>query len=85
MQLSSQEKLVAGMLRPAHLLDIVRNFTLFQQVAGRTIKIVGRYQQYRAVQRSIERLLHGKTRHAGRRARPARRHRLAHAGLAARA
>ena len=31
-------------------------------IEGRTVKIVGRYQQYRAVQRSIERLTTGKTR-----------------------
>jgi type I restriction enzyme R subunit len=61
-ELSSQEILVAGMLRPAHLLDIVRNFTLFMPIESRTVKIVGRYQQFRAVQRSIERLTTGKTR-----------------------
>jgi type I site-specific deoxyribonuclease, HsdR family len=60
--LSSQEILVAGMLRPAHLLDVVRNFTLHMPIDGRTVKIVGRYQQYRAVQRSIERLTTGNTR-----------------------
>ena len=60
--LSSQNKLIAGMLRPAQLLDILRHFTLFQQVSGRTIKIVCRYQQFRAVQLAAERLLHGKTR-----------------------
>jgi type I restriction enzyme, R subunit len=61
-QLSSQEILVAGMLRPAHLLDIFRHFTLFMPIEGRTVKILGRYQQYRAVQRSIERLSTGATR-----------------------
>lgn len=60
--LSSQEKLVAGMLRPENLLDIVRHFTLFHNVNGRTVKIVGRYQQFRAVQRAIHRMLTGKTR-----------------------
>ena len=60
--LSSQNKLLAGMLRPTHLLDIIRHFTLYQQVSGRTIKIVCRYQQFRAVQTAIDRLLHGKTR-----------------------
>ncbi|HEY5179331.1 MAG TPA: type I restriction endonuclease subunit R [Dermatophilaceae bacterium] len=60
--LSSQEILVAGMLRPAHLLDIFRNFTLHMPIEGRTVKIIGRYQQHRAVQRSIERLTTGKTR-----------------------
>jgi type I restriction enzyme R subunit len=60
--LSSQEKLVAGMLRPAHLLDIVRHFTLFSTVGAKTIKLVPRYQQFRAVQAATERLLTGKTR-----------------------
>ena len=60
--LASQNKLIAGMLRPAHLLDIIRHFTAYQQVSGRTIKIVCRYQQFRAVQAAIDRLLHGKTR-----------------------
>jgi type I restriction enzyme R subunit len=61
-QLSPQELLVAGMLRPEILLDIVRHFTLFRIEEGRTIKIVTRYQQYRAVHAAIERLLTGKTR-----------------------
>lgn len=61
-RLSSQHTLVAGMLRPAHLLDIVRHFTLYQQSGGRTVKIVCRYQQFRAVHAAVDRLLHGKTR-----------------------
>ena len=60
--LSSQNKLIAGMLRPAHLLDIIRHFTVYQQVSGKTVKIVCRYQQFRAVQHAIERLRTGKTR-----------------------
>ncbi len=60
--LSSQNKLIAGMLRPAHLLDIIRHFTIYQQVSGRTVKVVCRYQQFRAVQYAIERLRTGKTR-----------------------
>jgi len=60
--LSSQNRLVAGMLRPAHLLDIIQHFTLFPQKSGRTVKVVARYQQFRAVQRAIERLRTGKTR-----------------------
>lgn len=60
--LSSQEKLVAGMLRPSHLLDIMRHFMLFAVSEGRTIKLVPRYQQFRAVQLTIERLRSGKTR-----------------------
>ncbi len=60
--LSSQQKLVAGMLRREHLLDIIKHFTLYQQVSGRTVKVVCRYQQFRAVQASVQRLLTGKTR-----------------------
>ena len=46
--LRSQQIFVAGMLRPAHLLDLMRNFTVFQQVGGKTHKVVARYQQFRA-------------------------------------
>lgn len=60
--LSSQEKLVAGMLRPAILLDIVRHFMLFATMEGKTIKLVPRYQQFRAVQLATQRLVQGKTR-----------------------
>ncbi len=60
---TQQELLAAGMLSPERLLDIVRHFTLFVEVgSGRTVKIVGRYQQYRGVRKAIQRLLTGKTR-----------------------
>jgi type I restriction enzyme R subunit len=61
-QLSGQELLVAGMLSPTNLLDLVRHFTLFTQADGRKVKIVARYQQYRAVRHALERLKTGKTR-----------------------
>ncbi|MFN8119344.1 MAG: HsdR family type I site-specific deoxyribonuclease [Micropruina glycogenica] len=60
--LTGQELLTAGMLTPSNLLDIVRHFTLFTEVNGRRIKIVTRYQQYRAVGRALTRLKTGKTR-----------------------
>jgi type I restriction enzyme R subunit len=60
--LSEQERLIAGLLTPAHLLDVIKNFLLFMQVGGQTIKSVCRYQQYRAVNRAIARLKTGKTR-----------------------
>lgn len=61
-QLKSQEILAAGMLRPAHLLDILRNFVLFGEDNGQLVKIVPRYQQFRAVHKTIERLANGRTR-----------------------
>ena len=52
-QLTGQELLVAGMLTPSNLLDIVRHFTLFTEANGRRIKIVARYQQCRATARAL--------------------------------
>lgn len=60
--LSEQERLIEGLLTPAHLLDVVKNFTLFMTAGGQTIKTVCRYQQYRAVNRAIARLKNGQTR-----------------------
>ncbi len=60
--LSEQERLIAGLLSPSHLLDVVKNFMLFMQSGGHTIKTVCRYQQYRAVNRAIVRLKNGQTR-----------------------
>jgi len=61
-QLSEQERLVAGLLAPAQLLDVIRHFVIFMQLEGRSIKVVPRYQQYRAVTRAIQRLHTGRTR-----------------------
>jgi len=59
---NDQQRLVAGMCDPSNLLEIVRNFTLFStNDKGMTIKIVGRYQQFRAVKLAVQRLLEGKT------------------------
>ena len=61
--LTRQEVLTAGMLAPERLLDIVRHFVVFKEVgAGRTVKLVGRYQQYRGVGKAVDRLLSGDTR-----------------------
>jgi type I restriction enzyme R subunit len=60
--LTEQERLIAGLLAPANLLDVLQNFMLTMQVNGQTIKSVCRYQQYRAVNRAIARLKTGKTR-----------------------
>jgi type I restriction enzyme R subunit len=61
-QLSEQERMVAGLFEPHALLDVLRHFTLFMNIDGHTVKTVCRYQQYRAVSRAIERLRSGKTR-----------------------
>ena len=61
-ELSSQQRLVAGMLHPARLLDLVRHYTLFMQPEDRKVKVIARYQQYRAVRATIHRLATGATR-----------------------
>lgn len=49
----AQEVLVAGMLRKDALLDLMRNFIVFD---GK-VKKLARYQQYRAVNKAIDRIL----------------------------
>ena len=59
---NDQQRLVAGMLDRDNLLDILRTFTLFSTSdKGETIKVVGRYQQFRAVKLAVKRLKEGKT------------------------
>ena len=58
---NDQQRLVAGMLEPRNLLDIIRVFTVFAvNDKGQKIKIVGRYQQFRAVKIAAKRLIEGK-------------------------
>ncbi|MFI1334517.1 type I restriction endonuclease subunit R [Streptomyces sp. NPDC020845] len=47
--LTAQEVLAAGVLRPAHLLSLVRDFTTTAGQGPRTVKLVARYPQFRAV------------------------------------
>lgn len=54
--LTAQDVLVAGVLRPAHLLTLVRDFTTWTGSGSRTVKIIGRYQQFRAVSTIAQRL-----------------------------
>jgi len=60
-----QELLAAGMLRPAHLLELLRSFTVFMTAEGRRYKAIARYQQFRAVHLATARLRTGKLRVPG--------------------
>ena len=53
---NAQQLLIQGLLNPETFLDIIQNFTLYETDSGRTIKKIARYQQFRAVQKTIERL-----------------------------
>ena len=59
---ASQDVLIAGLFNKVNFLDILQNFTVFEPVDGRIIKKIPRYQQFRAVHKTIERLKTGETR-----------------------
>ncbi len=56
-----QEVLIQGVLPKDTLLDIVRNFMLYMDAGDKQIKVVCRYQQYRAVLKAIGKLRTGST------------------------
>ncbi|MGZ2374071.1 HsdR family type I site-specific deoxyribonuclease [Sinorhizobium medicae] len=53
---TGQDILLAGLLSPANLLDLIRNFVMFETIDGRRIKKLARYQQFVAVGKAIERI-----------------------------
>jgi len=55
----SQEILIAGLLNKNNFLDTYQNFTVFEPENGKIIKKIARYQQFRAVHKTIERLKSG--------------------------
>ena len=59
---ASQEVLLAGLFSKTNFLDILQNFTIFEPVDGRIIKKMPRYQQFRAVHKTIERIKAGTSR-----------------------
>ena len=57
-----QERMIQGLLAPATLLDVLRTCTVFMDTdSGKRVKVVSRYQQYRAAHRIVERLRTGAT------------------------
>ncbi len=57
-----QERLIQGLLAPATLLDVLRTCAVFMDTdSGRRIKVVSRYQQYRAARKIIHRLRTGQS------------------------
>ncbi len=53
---TGQDILLAGLLAPANLLDLVRNFIMFETLDGRRVKKLARYQQFVAAGKAIERI-----------------------------
>lgn len=61
-RVSAQQRLIAGMFSLDNFLDILQNFIIYETDDGKIIKKVARYQQYRAVNKVIQRLKTGKDR-----------------------
>jgi type I restriction enzyme R subunit len=60
---NDQQRLVAGMCAQKNLLELIQSYTIFgADDKGRTIKMMARYQQFRAVKLTIQRLLTGQNR-----------------------
>ncbi len=57
---SSQEILIEGVFNHKNFLDIIQNFIIFEVIEGKTIKKITRYQQYRAVHKTVEKITNGK-------------------------
>ncbi|WP_121440228.1 type I restriction endonuclease subunit R [Salisediminibacterium halotolerans] len=54
-----QDILTTGILDKARLFDIILNFIVYEPEDGKVIKKMTRYQQYRAVNKAVERILQG--------------------------
>ena len=59
--LLSQDKLILGALKPENIIDLIHNFTIFTETEKGKVKILARYHQFRAVNKTINRLLRKKT------------------------
>ena len=55
-----QAQLIVGLLAPATLLDILRDYVVYEPEHGRLVKKLPRYQQYRAVRAAGKRMLVGR-------------------------
>ena len=53
---TSQELLLEGVCNKINFLDLIRNFIVFEAQDGRVIKKLARYQQFRAVHKTLNRL-----------------------------
>jgi len=55
-QPSAQDVVLYGLLKPSNLLDVMRNFTVFERQGGTTLRIVPRYPQFVAVNKAMNRV-----------------------------
>lgn len=55
--LESMKLGIIGLLQPARILDIIKNFLVFERTDGKIIKKVARYQQLRAANKIVHRVV----------------------------
>ena len=55
-KLREQEILIAGMLSKPHILDLLKNYVIYETENNRKIKKIAKHQQYRVVSKAVERL-----------------------------
>jgi len=60
-----QEILIAGMLEHSHLLDLLKNYVIYQTISNKRVKIVAKHQQYRAVTKCTEKIKSADNRRGG--------------------
>jgi len=53
---TSQDILLYGLLEPRNLLDIIRNFVVFEVEGGRSVRKLSRYKQFIAVNQAMHRI-----------------------------
>lgn len=63
---TNQDILLAGLLNPCNLLDVLRSFVVFDRQGGKIVKKLARYQQFEAVNRAIARVTDPNAREARR-------------------
>lgn len=51
-----QEILISGMLSKSHILDLLKNYVIYETYGNKKIKKLAKHQQYRGVTKSVERL-----------------------------
>ena len=54
-----QAQLIVGLLAPATLLDVLRDYVVYEPEKGRLVKKLPRYQQYRAIRAALDRMRTG--------------------------
>ena len=51
-----QEFLIAGMLAKSHLLDLLKNYVIYEIINNKKIKKIAKHQQFRVVTKAVDRL-----------------------------